>query len=87
MPPMSTMLTLPARLDHSEASSNWVEQVRAANWQIDASQLEAFDSSALALLLDLRRSAMTANTKLVIHNAPARLTQLATLYGVSELIA
>lgn len=83
---MSTMLVLPAKLDHSEASSSWLEQARAANWKIDASALEAFDSSALALLLDLRRGAMTANAKLVIQNAPARLSQLAALYGVSELI-
>ena len=93
---MATILTLPVKLDHSQASSSkassrvdtdsWVEQARVADWQIDASKLEAFDSSALALLLDLRRSAMTANAKLTIHHAPARLTQLATLYGVSELI-
>jgi phospholipid transport system transporter-binding protein len=83
---MSAMLTLPAKLDHSKAAVNWVEQARAANWRIDASTLEVFDSSALALLLDLRRCAITANTKLVIQNPPAKLAQLATLYGVSELI-
>jgi phospholipid transport system transporter-binding protein len=94
---MATMLTLPAKLDHSEASSSkasssagigsWIAQARAADWQIDASKLAAFDSSALALLLDLRRGAAAANAKLIIHNAPARLTQLARLYGVNELIA
>ena len=81
------MLPLPAKLDHSQAASSWVEKARAADWKIDASKLEAFDSSALALLLDLRRSAITVNAKLVVHNAPTRLTQLAMLYGVSELIA
>ena len=94
---MATMLTLPTKLDHSQASSgkapdstdagSWVERARAVGWQVDASKLEVFDSSALALLLDLRRSAMSANSTLTIHNAPARLTQLAALYGVSELIA
>ncbi len=87
----SAMLSLPSKLGHSQAASSkvssWVEKARAADWKIDASKLEAFDSSALALLLDLRRSAITANAKLVVHNAPARLTQLAMLYGVSELIA
>ncbi len=90
------MLTLPATLNHAQASSsqasgvlhanNWVEQARAAHWQVDASQLQNFDSSALALLLDLQRSASAANARLTIHNAPAQLTQLATLYGVNELI-
>jgi phospholipid transport system transporter-binding protein len=84
---MTAMLRLPSKLDHSQASSSWLEQASAAHWQIDASELETFDSSALALLLDLRRGAIASNTKLIIHNAPARLTQLATLYGVGELIA
>jgi phospholipid transport system transporter-binding protein len=94
---MTAMLSLPAKLDHSQAASSkafssadagsWLEQARAANWQIDASKLDVFDSSALALLLDLRRGATAANAKLIVHNAPARLTQLATLYGVDELIA
>jgi phospholipid transport system transporter-binding protein len=83
----SAMLSLPAKLDHSQAASSWVEKARAADWQIDASKLEAFDSSALALLLDLRRNAIGANCKLVLHNAPSRLKQLAMLYGVGELIA
>ena len=84
---MTATLPLPVKLDHSQASSSWVAQARAADWQIDASKLETFDSSALALLLDLRRHAAAANAKLIIHSAPARLTQLATLYGVNELIA
>jgi phospholipid transport system transporter-binding protein len=93
---MANMLPLPAKLDHSQATSrkvsgsvnagSWIAQARAADWEIDASKLETFDSSALALLLDLRRGAVAANAKLIIHNAPARLTQLATLYGVNELI-
>ena len=81
------MLTLPDTLNHAQTSSSWTEQACAADWQIDASQLQNFDSSALALLLDLRRSAAAASSMLSIHNAPARLTQLAQLYGVNELIA
>jgi phospholipid transport system transporter-binding protein len=88
---MSTMLALPAKLDHEKALStkafNWLEQARQANWQIDAGVLQSFDSSALALLLDLKRGATAAGTSLQVHHAPARLTQLATLYGVNELIA
>lgn len=81
------MLTLPATLNHSQASSNWTAQARVANWQIDAGSLQNFDSSTLALLLDLRREAVAANAALKVHNAPERLTQLVTLYGVTELIA
>ncbi|MDI9334833.1 MAG: STAS domain-containing protein [Cytophagales bacterium] len=85
------MLALPAKLNHEEVASsknaNWLEQARLAGWQIDAAGLQTFDSSALALLLDLRRKAVAASASLQVHNAPARLTQLATLYGVNELIA
>ena len=81
------MLFLPSTLNHSQASSNWTEQARLANWQIDAGALHYFDSSALALLLDLRREAVAANAALKVHNAPDRLKQLVTLYGVTELIA
>ena len=80
------MLALPATLNHSQASSNWTVQARVADWQIDAGGLQNFDSSALALLLDLRREAVAANAALKVHNAPERLTQLITLYGVNELI-
>jgi phospholipid transport system transporter-binding protein len=84
------MLALPAKLEHSQALStktfNWLEHAKGANWQIDAGGLQTFDSSALALLLDLRRGAVAAGAVLQIHNAPARLTQLATLYGINELI-
>ncbi len=87
---MTTMLALPVKLDHAAAVStlacNWLELARAANWQIEASKLQSFDSSALALLLDLRRGAVAAGARLQVHNAPPRLTQLATLYGVNELI-
>ncbi len=94
---MTAMLSLPATLNHSQATSNkasdrtgagtWLKQASAADWQVDATALQNFDSSALALLLDLRRGAVAANTELIIHNAPVRLTQLAKLYGVDELIA
>lgn len=64
----------------------WQADARANQYQIDLSALNVFDSSALALLLDLRRAAMSDGLVLAVHNAPAKLTQLATLYGVNELI-
>jgi len=81
------MLSLPIAIYHDDASNkSWLEKARAANWQIDASALASFDSSALALLLDIRRAALAAGSALGLHNVPARLTQLATLYGVNDLI-
>ena len=88
---MTAMLSLPALLDHlqvtSHKGSSWLDQARTANWQIEASGLQHFDSSALALLLDLRRCAETENAVLKVYHTPKRLTQLAELYGVNPLIA
>lgn len=52
---------------------------------INASALSVFDSSALAVLLECRRQAMAAGQRFSVSGAPARLLQLATLYGVVEL--
>ena len=53
---------------------------------VDASQLSAFDSSTLAVLLECRRLAATANRPFAVRGAPAHLTNLARLYGVDELL-
>ena len=53
---------------------------------IDASGLTEFDSSALAVLLECRRQALTGGKGFSVRSLPARLRQLAGLYGVAELI-
>jgi phospholipid transport system transporter-binding protein len=82
------MLGLPSKLTHPEAANHaaWQADARAHQWQIDCAALQDFDSSALALLLDLRRAAILDKQTLTVHNAPQRLMQLATLYGVNELL-
>lgn len=49
-------------------------------WIIDAGALQAFDSSCLALMLELRRHAGTRSVEL--HNVPPRLEHLALAYGM-----
>jgi phospholipid transport system transporter-binding protein len=55
--------------------------------QVDASALQAFDTSAIALLLQARRLAQTAGRNVVITGAPVKLAELARLYGVEELLS
>ena len=55
--------------------------------RIDAGELRAFDSSTLALLMQARRMAQAAGLGFEVSAAPAKLTQLAELYGVQELLA
>jgi phospholipid transport system transporter-binding protein len=54
--------------------------------KVDAAQLATFDSTAIAVLLSLRRSVTARQGVLEVLNLPARLRDLATVYGVSELL-
>lgn len=91
---MNGMLLLPSKLTQSEVAVNskinreisWQDQARLANWKIDAQNLVKFDSSVLALLLELRRFSEASEGVFEIYNPPAKLMQLAILYGVSELL-
>lgn len=53
---------------------------------LDASTLRDFDSAALAVLLQLRRSAQAAGGDLRISGAPKLLADLAQLYGVDAAL-
>jgi len=53
---------------------------------IDASALESFDTSVLAVLLHARRQALGAGCAFELRGAPDKLAQLAALYGVAELL-
>lgn len=85
------MLILPAVLTHSVAArfSRGLKQAvlaESAEVVADASALQQFDSSALALLLECRRQALAAGKAFSVRGAPARLHELASVYGVAELI-
>jgi len=83
---------LPARLTTSEAPAVLQElrqtltaQVAGA-FVVDAGALRSFDSSAVALLLELRRDAQRAGRALNVTNWPPRLRELVAAYGVQELL-
>ena len=54
---------------------------------IDASALEKFDSSALAVLLQCRRESNAVNKRFEVMGAPPKLQKLAKLYEIHELLA
>jgi len=86
------MLVLPADLthDHAPACARMLAQaVRAeagAAVVADASALHKFDSSALAVLLECRREALLQGKTFAVNALPARLRDLAGLYGVAGLL-
>lgn len=84
------MLTLPDVVTHDQAlvaARDLALQVTAqsADVVLDASALTQFDSSALAVMLSCRRAAIAAGKTFAVHGLPARLSQLAGLYGVAGL--
>jgi phospholipid transport system transporter-binding protein len=82
LPPTLTLDSAAAALDTLHADAGASQGMLA----IDASALAAFDTSALALLLQARRLAQGSGRTFEVHGAPPKLTQLAQLYGVAELL-
>ncbi len=86
------MTSLPASLTLRDAQSvlETLRQSFAAEsgevWRIDAAPVTQLDTSALAVLLECSRIAAAAKRKLEIVNAPARMSDLAHLYGVDVLL-
>ena len=85
------MLQLPATLTHAQASAclRDLSQTLAAQpgaAVLDASALNSFDSSALAVLLALRRECARAGKRFAVQGLPQRLRDLAALYGIEALL-
>ena len=85
------MLHLPATLTHAQASACLLDLGRALAAEpgaavLDATALTSFDSSALAVLLELQRIGARAGKALSVQGLPAQLLALATLYGVQTLL-
>lgn len=86
------MVVLPAELTHAEAPACCRMLAQALRSDpgtqavADASALRSFDSSALAVLLECRREALALGKTFTVSQLPAKLRELATLYGVAELL-
>ena len=88
------LLKLPAVLTHNQADV-WARSLTVALRSAaagketviaDASQMTQFDSSALAVLLECRREALSLGLTFFVQGLPPRLRQLAGLYGIESLI-
>ena len=86
------MLTLPATVTIAEARETLARLAQAATAEqgaeltLDASALSKFDTSALAVLLECRRIAQARGKRFALLHAPARLVDLARLYGIGPLL-
>jgi phospholipid transport system transporter-binding protein len=89
----SAMLLLPPTLTEREARDTLRMLRQAMDREsgqqqvvVDAAPLARFDSSALAVLLECRRLAQSTGRSFAVRNTPARLNEMAKLYGVDELV-
>ena len=87
------MLVLPQELTHAEANACLRMLVQGLRSQtgtevvVDATALNRFDSSALAVLLEFRRESLALGKRFSIRGLPTRLHDLAALYGIVELLS
>jgi phospholipid transport system transporter-binding protein len=86
------MLVLPSELTHDQARAclrMLVQGLRAQTGSdvvVEASALQRFDSAALAVLLEFRRETMALGKHFSVRGMSARLADLASLYGIAELL-
>lgn len=75
-------------MDQARAASAGIQAALAGEPSpvIDASQLQTLDTAAIAVLMQCRRLAAAAGKTLKVTGAPAKLAQLAKLYGVDALL-
>ena len=86
------MLVLPPELTHRQAAAclrmlvQGLKQHREGTVMVDANALKVFDTSALAVLLECRREALSVGKAFSVQGLPASLLGMAGLYGVDALI-
>jgi phospholipid transport system transporter-binding protein len=86
------MLLLPATLtaDEARATLRMLSQTLKSEPEgavvVDASALQQFDSSALAVLLECQRQAQAWGRAFSVRQPPTKLAALAKLYGVDGLL-
>lgn len=84
-------LALPATLTHAHATAQlaqWAPQLAVSGAEpitLDCTALQHFDSTALALVLEIGRQARARGARLQLRGVPQRLLDLATVYGLESL--
>ena len=86
------MLLLPATVTAKEANDTRRLLAQALKGEqgdavvVDASNLQHFDSAALAVLLECRRAADASGKRFAMRHVPAKLAALASLYGIDAVL-
>ena len=87
-----SVLPLPDEITQKQATAclamlvQGLKSVAGPSLVVDATALARFDSSALAVLLELRRECLAMGKDFAVKGLSARLENLATLYGIADLM-
>ena len=83
----------PAKIDHANVEgvlANGLEMMRTlasgSLMVIDCKDLQSFDSSALSMILSIKRQAQIQSVNVQLDAVPEKLASLATVYGLSDVV-
>lgn len=72
---------------HEDSKTLILEAIEDGESEFDFSEVEKVDSTAVSILLTIRRSEASAGRRMTLTNVPKELRQLTELYGLGELVA
>jgi phospholipid transport system transporter-binding protein len=84
--PLPEQLTLQGAVQTLGRLSQSLAQQSGPTLVLDAEPLKVFDTSAVAVLLELRNTLLIQGKTLQVTRMPQRLQALVSLYGVAELL-
>ena len=83
----------PAKIDHANVEgvlANGLEMMKTLAQGslivIDCQDLQSFDSSALSMILSIKRQAQMQSVNVQLDDVPEKLASLATVYGLSDVV-
>ena len=83
----------PAKIDHANVEivlANGLGLMRTmapgSLMVIDCEDLQSFDSSALSMILSMKRQSQVQSVNIQLNAIPEKLASLATVYGLSDVV-
>ena len=90
---MTASFKFPAKIDHANVEgvlANALSMMKTLTsgtlMMIDCKDLQSFDSSALSMILSMKRQAKTQSVNIQLDAVPEKLASLATVYGLSDVV-
>ncbi len=90
---MTASFKFPAKIDHANVEgvlANALSMMKTLAsgtlMVIDCKDLQSFDSSALSMILSMKRQAKTQSVNIQLDAVPEKLASLATVYGLSDVV-